>query len=414
MRKPMNEMISVQWSPPTPVFHGDCGSGSNSSHDPTNIAFRVGTTTSIRNVAWQFSSVSECTFNIEVRAVDTTPPKIICPENISMYGDPKSKTFKVSWRKPSFYDASDTVLDIVTPDIPSNQTWYNFPVFVNTTVKYRITDAYNNVESCRFFVYVKGDTDPPHILYCPRNIIVNGQPKMKSAEIHWDRPQFDDTSDTVMTIVTPNIPNDQTFFTFPVGVNTTVKYNITDAYNNTAQCSFSVYIKETPAASPLVITVSCLAGVLIVVVLALVCAKRYKDMKQNERGSKEKLQTSEVIFKRVDPRKPDGIALHSLIGYSESQLSLDKCRKNLCPSRQVVLERSISEPDIQPQSSGFFEGESIPSFGRTPISPRLESVTEEERKVLVWRPNEEDRSANESRYSSPYYDDSPVSLESTC
>ncbi|XP_063968682.1 uncharacterized protein LOC129280953 [Lytechinus pictus] len=239
MRKLMNEMIPVQWSPPTPVFQGDCGSGSNSSHDPNTTAFRVGTTTSIRNVAWQFSSVSECTFNIEVRA-------------------------------------------------------------------------------------------------------------------------------------------------------------------------------ETPAASPLVITLSCLAGVLIVVVLAIVCKKRYKGMKQNETGSKEKLQTSEVIFKRVDPRKPDGIALHSLICYSESQLSLDKCRKNLCPSRQVFLERSISEPEIQPQSSGFFEGESIPSFGHPPISPRLESVTEEERKVLVWRPNEEDRSANESRYSSPYYDDSPVSLESTC
>nr|XP_054750251.1 uncharacterized protein LOC129255961 [Lytechinus pictus] len=408
MRKPMIEVTPVNWSPPTPVFQGSCGTGYNSSRDPDNTAFRVGTTTSIRNVAWQYSSVSECTFNVEVRAVDTTPPKIICPDNISTYGDPKNKTFKVSWRKPSFDDASDTVLTVVTPDIPSNQTSYNFPVFVNTTVKYQITDAYNNVASCRFFVYVKGDTDPPHILYCPRNIMVNGQPKMKSAEIHWDRPQFDDTSDTVMTIVTPNIPNDETFFTFPVGVNTTVKYKITDAYNNTAHCNFSVYIKETPAASPLVITLSCLAGVLlIVVVLALVCAKRYKGMKPNERGSKEKLEPSEVTFKPVDPLKPSGIDLESLINCSGSQLSIDRSRKNIYPS-QGPLQRRRSDPEL---SSGFCEGEFIPSFGH----PHLESVTEElEREHLVYRPNEEDRSSNGSKYSSSCSDDSPVSLESTC
>ncbi|XP_041483844.1 uncharacterized protein LOC121430592 [Lytechinus variegatus] len=234
MRKPMDEMIPVQWSPPTPVFQGDCGSGSNSSHDPNNTstAFRVGTTTSIRNVAWQYSSVSECTFNIEVRA-------------------------------------------------------------------------------------------------------------------------------------------------------------------------------ETPAASPLVIMVSCLGGVLlIVVVLALVYAKRYKDMKQNERGSKEKLQPSKVTFKPVDPLKPDGIDLDSLIKCSESQLSIDRSRKSIYPSSQGLPGRPRSVPEL---SSGYCEGELIPTLGH----PHLESEAEEEREHLVYRPNEEDRSSNGSRYSSPYYDDSALSLEST-
>ena len=58
-----------------------------------------------------------------------------------------------------------------------------------------------------------------------------------------DRPTWDDASDTTMTIATPDIPDLQSPFNFPVGANTTVTYRITDAYDNTANCSISVYIE---------------------------------------------------------------------------------------------------------------------------------------------------------------------------
>eukprot|EP00057_Strongylocentrotus_purpuratus_P028828 XP_011683302.1 PREDICTED: uncharacterized protein LOC754005 [Strongylocentrotus purpuratus] len=396
--KPMRYTTPVSWTSPTPIFQSTgCGSGRNRSHDPNSV-FQVGMTTPIRYLAWQYTYMAECTFNVQVLAVDTTPPQIVfCPDNITAYAKPKMKTLEVSWREPMFDDASNTTMTIVTPYMPDSQTSYNFHVWVNTTVKYQIMDAYNNMAYCSFSVYVKGDTDPPRITYCPRSIDVKGQPKMKSAEIQWERPQFNDASDTIVTIVTPDMPDNETSFQFSVGMNTTVKYKITDAYNNSAYCSFFVYIKETPSASPLVIALSCLAGLLLILLLVVLICK--KMIFREPEGSMENLPVFSAV--NIDA----GVPLKYLDDYVHSQCSIDKSCKNLHDTPGHP-ERTISLPNIQEQSSGYSSNEEFaPSMGHRPNN------VEEETESLVWK--EEERSFCGSQYSGSS-DDSPVSLESTC
>ena len=125
----------VNYPPPTTT--GTCGTVTCSP--ASGSFFPVGTTTVTCT-----ATGDDCTFTITV--VDTQPPSISCPANVTAVGTPGVPTVVVNYPPPT---ASDNCPGVTTACVPPSGS--SFPIGV-TTVTCTATDASGNTATCSFTV----------------------------------------------------------------------------------------------------------------------------------------------------------------------------------------------------------------------------------------------------------------------
>src|SRR5690606_19830687 len=149
----------------------------------------------------------------------------------------------VSWTIPTASDNCNVASFVLDLDGGSNVALIGntqlaeFAVGVYN-VTYTATDGSGNMATCTFVITVIDDEDPI-ITGCPSNITVGNDPGECGADVPWSPPTASDNCPGV-TLTTTHAPGSF----FPKGT-TTVLYTATDAYGNTATCSFTVTVNDT-------------------------------------------------------------------------------------------------------------------------------------------------------------------------
>ena len=197
--------------------------------------FPVGTTTVTCTATDAHGNPGSASFHVTVTLVDTTPPVVTVPSDIT------TTTTVASGKSVSFSaSASDNIDGPITPSC-SPASGANFPVGT-TTVTCTATDAHGNPGSASFHVTVTlVDTTPP-VVTVPSDITTTttvasgiGVTFSASATDNIDGPR-------------PTTCNPASGANFPVGT-TTVTCSATDTHGNTGSAFFHVtvtFIDTTP------------------------------------------------------------------------------------------------------------------------------------------------------------------------
>jgi hypothetical protein len=167
-------------------------------------------------------------------AVDTEPPTITCPDNISVNNDPGLCSAVVNYTAPVGTDNCSGATTAQTTGLASGVA---FPVGV-TTNTFTVTAANGQTASCSFTVTV-ADNEPPAIT-CPDNISVNNDAGLCSAVVTYTAPVGTDNCSPVITIQTSGLLSGQSF---PVGV-TTNTFRVTAANGQSTTCAFTVTVTD--------------------------------------------------------------------------------------------------------------------------------------------------------------------------
>jgi CSLREA domain-containing protein len=212
----------VTFAPPTI----GAGCGTVSCSPPSGSTFPKGSTM----VTCSATAGSSCPFTVTVN--DTQPPTITCPANLTQSTDPGQCTAVVTFSNPTVNDNCPGVGSPVCAP-PSGST---FPLGT-TTVTCTVSDASGNPASCNFTVTVT-----PRIT-CPGDINVATAascPIQTSAPVSFTVTASNCPGVTLLckdqngVVVTSGQP-------FPAGT-TTVTCTATDAFGDTASCSFNVNV----------------------------------------------------------------------------------------------------------------------------------------------------------------------------
>jgi len=167
---------------------------------------------------------SSCWFKVQV--VDTTPPTITCPDDITVdCGSGNGAT--VNYPDPMATDLCDTDVDVVCT--PPSGSHFDFGT---TVVTCTATDNKGNTAQCTFRVNVVEDA--PLTLTCPANITVECT-SPAGAVVEYPLPMLSDTCDTPPT-PTCNPPSGSVF---PIGMTT-----VTCSAGG-AECTFKVTVVDT-------------------------------------------------------------------------------------------------------------------------------------------------------------------------
>jgi hypothetical protein len=167
-----------------------------------------------------------------VTVVDTQPPTITCPANVTQSNDPNQCGAVVTYPAPM---ASDNCPGVTTMCSPATGSF--FPVGT-TTVTCTATDTSGNTATCGFTVTVV-DTQPPSIT-CPANQTVQGTGLngcLLTATVTYPAPTVTDNCPGVGAPVCMPASGS----TFTEGT-TTVTCTVADMAGNTASCSFTVTV----------------------------------------------------------------------------------------------------------------------------------------------------------------------------
>jgi large repetitive protein len=196
---------------------------------PSGSFFSVGTTT-VTCTATDATGipVEQCNFTVTV--IDTEPPTITCPDDMTVTNDPGDCGAVVSYIGPAVSDNCPGVMSSCTP--PSGSF---FPVGT-TTVTCTATDASGNIAECTFNITVI-DTEPPTII-CPADFTVPNTTGECGAFVNYPDPTV---SDNCPGVTSSCIPVSGSFF--PVGTNI-VTCTATDASGNLSTCSFTITVND--------------------------------------------------------------------------------------------------------------------------------------------------------------------------
>ncbi len=211
-----------------PIPTTPAGCGTVTCNPNSGSEFPKGTTTVTCTLN---SGPVTCSFTVTV--VDSQPPSITCPSNITKPTDPNQCSAVVTYPLPT---VSDNCPGVGTPvcNPPSNST---FPKGT-TTVNCQVSDAGGIQSNCSFTVTVN-DTQAPTIT-CPANITKAVPPQCPmntvGIAVSYSAPTFADNCTGATVMCTP--PSNSTF---PIGT-TTVNCVVTDTSGNMATCSFKVRV----------------------------------------------------------------------------------------------------------------------------------------------------------------------------
>ena len=239
------------------------GSGLN---DVSGETFNVGNTTVKYFIYDLAGNTDSCSFTVTV--IDSIPPTISCPGNISLSTSINSCDTIVNGIAPMSpmdncaIDSVSFILSGATTGIGNGDASGSLFNMGITTVNYFVYDLSGNVDSCSFTVTVI-DSVPP-IIICPNNVNVNTDPGFCSATVNSIKPiitsdncTIDSVSYILTGITTGNGLNDASGSTFNNGA-TIVTYYIYDLAGNVDSCSFTVLVTDNE--DP---TISCPGNIVI-------------------------------------------------------------------------------------------------------------------------------------------------------
>ncbi|XP_072046550.1 hyalin-like [Amphiura filiformis] len=222
----------VNWTEPsamdlsgTPEIH--------QTHTPATLFLR-----GVTVVSYLFLDISNntanCTFQIVVETVDTTPPVVSnCPTDFDQVSGRNTL-----WNEPTVFDLSENITEFKS----------NLPGFflVDTThVSYSYTDSGGNVAYCNFTINVAYDFRPPLITGCPSDIYTYAELGETEVPVFWTEPFAEDDNGRVMLISVTHSPGES----FDIG-STSVIYTFADDSYNTRECRFNVTIDIVDSIPP--------------------------------------------------------------------------------------------------------------------------------------------------------------------
>jgi len=170
-----------------------------------------------------------------VTVTDTTPPVILCAENVTVSTDPgRSYASNVVLPPPTVSDNCE-VASMVN-DHPSNV----YPCGV-TAVTWTVTDVAGNQGQCVQLVIVE-DREPPAIT-CPPDVSVANDPGQSSAVVNPGIAAASDNCDGARTAAGQRSDGKPLSAPYPVG-QTTVTWVATDSSGNVATCMQTVTVRD--------------------------------------------------------------------------------------------------------------------------------------------------------------------------
>ncbi len=193
--------------------------------------FSLGTTTVVSTATDAHGNSASTSFTVTV--CDRTPPVVSCPANIPCTEATSPAGAVVTYPSVTATDIVDGAVTAYSV-LPSGSTFF---IGVNTIVA-TATDVHGNSGSCSFTIQVC-DTRPP-VITCPANITV-GATSPAGAVVTYP-------SSTATDIVDGNVPTTSVLpsgSTFPIGISTVISTAF-DAQGNSATCSFTVRVINTP------------------------------------------------------------------------------------------------------------------------------------------------------------------------
>ena len=193
-------------------------------------SFPTGTTTNIFRVTDATNNSASCSFSITI--IDNELPQIICPSNIIANVTPNTCAANVTYTTPIGTDNCSGQTTIQTAGLSSGSS---FPTGITTNI-FRVTDASNNSASCSFTITII-DNQVPQIV-CHANITANVISNTCAANVTYTAPTGTDNCSGQTTIQTTGLASGSSFAR---GTTTNI-FQVTDASNNTASCSFTVSI----------------------------------------------------------------------------------------------------------------------------------------------------------------------------
>jgi hypothetical protein len=171
--------------------------------------------------------------------VDTTPPMITCPPDVTAPNDPGQCSARVDPGMARVTDNCDTNPMVTAQRSDGRPLSDPYPVGA-TTITWTATDRAGNRASCTQTVTVR-DTEPPRVT-CPPDRTVS-QDSAFGATVTYPPPTASDNCPGVTASCAP--PSGSVF---PLGT-TTVTCTATDASGNRTSCSFRVTVVPPPSTS---------------------------------------------------------------------------------------------------------------------------------------------------------------------
>ncbi|XP_072051695.1 uncharacterized protein [Amphiura filiformis] len=238
---------TATWTEPIATDNCSPTSLNSRTHAPGDF-FNTGTT----RVSYLFSDESgnfvTCAFNVQVTEVDTSPPVVSGPDDMTVTIPLNTGGTNVNFNVPTATDNSGSVTRVSGSHNPGDY----FPTGT-TTVTYVFRDPSGNTNTYTFDVVVlEVDTTPPQIIGSG-DVTVTTPLGTGGRTVTWPDLTANDNSG-VATLVSSTHTNGQ-FFTTGT---TTVTYTFTDPTGNTATYDFNVNVIEVDEIPP---TVSCPANV---------------------------------------------------------------------------------------------------------------------------------------------------------
>jgi autotransporter-associated beta strand protein len=168
-----------------------------------------------------------------ISVLDSTPPTISCPADITTDADPPCGTTRVVTFAPT---ASANCTGVTTSCSPASGS--AFPQGTNT-VNCTAIDASGNTAGCSFKVIVNEHAPTPAAITCPANIVTNITPNCAAAVTY--APTATAACGATLKSVRCKPASGSTFLTGTTTVNCTA----IDSLGNTNMCSFTVTVLNT-------------------------------------------------------------------------------------------------------------------------------------------------------------------------
>ncbi|MBR9920909.1 MAG: HYR domain-containing protein, partial [Bacteroidetes bacterium] len=198
---------------------------------PSGSDFPIGTTTNTFTVTDGAGNEVSCSFTVTV--TDDEDPSLSCPADITVNNDAGLCSAVVNY-SVTFDDNCPGATLTQTAGQASGTA---FPVGT-TTNTFEVEDASGNIVSCSFTVTVIDNEDPT--INCPADITVSNDASLCSAVVDYTVNFDDNCPGATLT----QLAGQASGTAFPVGT-TTNTFEVEDASNNTATCSFTVTVNDT-------------------------------------------------------------------------------------------------------------------------------------------------------------------------
>ncbi|OWY22348.1 HYR domain-containing protein [Sphingobacteriales bacterium UPWRP_1] len=222
----------VNWA--VPAATDNCAVASLVAGITPGSVFSTGVTTVDYTAQDESGNTSTCSFTVTI--ADTSPPAIVCPDNIAQTAVAGTCSAAVNWTLPQVTDACSGA--VISNASHSPGTNFNTGI---TVVAYTAADSWGNTATCSFTITIT-DTQPPQIT-CPAAVVAPAVANSCQAALTIPLPVALDNCQ-ISGLVNSYTGASNASGIYSTGVNT-VTYTAADATGNTATCSFTVSVTDT-------------------------------------------------------------------------------------------------------------------------------------------------------------------------